>query len=446
MQKSDFFKCVKKLHFIGIFGVSMSALAKFSAIKGKIVTGSDQNIASSDLEKYGITVYDRHRPENVWGADAVIYTSAVKEDNVELVEAKKRGIPLIRRGQFLGMVLNEYKNVIAVSGSHGKTTTTAMISNALIKANRSPACFIGGEDLSLGNFVYGEKDDAVCEACEYQKNFLDIFPSIAVVLNIDNDHLDCYGSIENEIVTFSDFIKNTIAVINADDKNCRALFQGATISFGITSPACYTAFNLKKGEDGCYSFSVRAYSIYRGRINLKVCGKHNVYNALATIAVLECLGVKFKEIKRALENFKGVKRRGEMVGKIFDITAVCDYAHHPSEIRESIKTFAGENTLIVFQPHTYSRTKLLIDEFVDSLTFSKNLIIYKTYPAREPFDKDGSSYSLYRNLQDKTKVFHANCEQGLLDAIKNIKGNIDKILFLGAGDIYWVAKKLCKNS
>ncbi len=447
MQKSDFFRCVKKLHFIGICGVSMSSLARFCALSGKIVTGSDQNNCKiEDFIKLGIKVYEKHNPQNVHGADAVVYTSAVDFDNPEMKEAKRLKIPIIRRSQLLGMIVGNCDKTVAVSGSHGKTTTTAMISNVLVKEKRRPLCFIGGEDLNLGNFVFGDKEVAVCEACEYKKNFLDIFPDIAVVLNIDNDHLDCYGSIDNEIVTFSDFVKNTLAVINADDKNSLKLFHGATVSFGIKNQACFSAFNLKKGDNGCYSFSVRAYSSYRGRINLKVLGKHNVYNALATIAVCEILGISFKAIKKSLESFYGVKRRAENIGKIFGVEAFADYAHHPSEIKQTIKTFCAEkNCIVVFQPHTYSRTENLMDDFVSELSKCDSVIVYKTYSAREPFSKNGSSFKLYQNLCEYVDVDYANNICDLEKLIFEKIEKIDKILFLGAGDIYDVAKNMTKS-
>jgi len=448
MQKSDFFRCVKKLHFIGIGGVSMSSLAKYCALLGKCVTGSDErNLDKKEFEEYGIKLFYKHEKENVYGADAVVYTSALRENNVELLEAKKLRIPIIRRSQFLGMIMGNCKKTVAVSGSHGKTTTTAMISNVLKRAKRNPLCFIGGEDLNLGNFAFGDNEVAVCEACEYKKNFLDIFADIAVVLNVDNDHLDCYGSIENEIVTFSDFIKNTLAVINADDENSKMLFHGATVSFGIKKPACYQAFNLRRDYLGKYSFSVRAYSSYRGRINLNVIGKHNVYNALATVTVCEMLGLSFNVIKKGIEAFCGVKRRAEYIGDFKGIKVFADYAHHPSEIKEVIKAFSAEkNSLVIFQPHTYSRTECLMCEFIESLAKCKDLVIYKTYPARECFNSKGSSFKLYENLTSFTNVVHTTSPKELNKILDDYDGKVEKILVLGAGDIYDIAKNIVKSA
>lgn len=429
----------------------MSALAKYCLSCGLSVSGSDRDYSSSveKLTRLGAKIYRGHSPKNVDGADVVVYTSAVKADNPELVAAKNNGATILKRSELLGYVLSRYGKSVAVSGSHGKTTASAMITAVLEECDKNPTAFIGGEYGDFGNFKKGESEYAVAEACEFKKNFLDIKPYIAVVLNIDDDHQDSFNGINDEIQTFFEFMKNSVALINADDENCKTLFNGATATFGIEKPAVYTARNLKE-ENGRYSFSFYAYGRKRGRVNLKIRGKHNIYDALAALACAESLGADFSSSKRALENFYGVKRRNEFIGELCGLSCYADYAHHPTEISALFNSYAKEEITVVFQPHTYSRTKYLFDKFLSVLSKSRHTVIYETYPAREEYDEQGSAYRLFRSLTEaKTdgEIFFAKDEkilkEILLSAIES--GLRGKILFVGAGDIYDVALRLCKK-
>ena len=437
----------KKIHFIGICGASMSGLAMHLKNKGFCVTGSDLNPSGVKnlLEKQNITVFDKHEELNVSDCDAVIYSSAISQDNIELKFAKNKKIPIFSRSQLLGEIISEYKKSIAVGGSHGKTTTTAMIASILVLANKTPTVFLGGESLDFSNYIFGKGHFAVTEACEYKKNILDLSPYIAVVLNVDNDHLDCYKDMGELVETFKKFASGRLTFINADDKYAKEISNQSTVTFGVENIANYMAKDIKRNFVG-YSFSVYAYSIKLGKINLPLMGKHNIYNALASIAVCDSLKIPFWQIKKALENFKGVKRRCEYLGKFSNCDCFADYAHHPEEIKATLCAFNEQNQpfAVVFQPHTYSRTKILMDEFVRVLKDLNDLIIYQTYSARESFDEDGSAKKLYDNLQESSKTekcFVCTSEQlrqRLLITTKKYK----RILFLGAGDIYDIAKEI----
>ena len=445
-MKQNFLSNFKKVYFVGIGGVSMSALAKFLHTNGFIVSGSDLNKSNltTQLEELGIKVYYSHGIENVLAVDLVVYTSAISVKNPELCYARENGIPTITRSELLNEALSNYKKSVAVAGSHGKTTTTAMIMDVLSISGNDPTVFLGGEYGEVGNFRLGNSDYAVCEACEYKKAILDISPKISVVLNIDNDHLECYYGMEDMVESFKRFVGDKLAVINADDKYADYLSNQTTVTFGIYKSANYYATNVVANKQGT-SFTACANSRRYGRINMKLMGEHNVYNALCAFAVCDLMGVSFSVIKKALEEFKGVKRRLEFLGKVNGVECYADYAHHPKEIKATLSAFSlkGEGFLVVFQPHTYSRTKLLLDEFVDAFKDYKNLIIYKTFPARESYDRFGSARVLYKRLinEQVQKLSYAQGYNQLVEGIKKQSEGIKRIIFLGAGDIYSLAEK-----
>ena len=428
----------------------MSGIASYFLTLKKRVSGSDlssTNITSS-LAKKGAKIFSSHDEKNLEGLNKedtiIVFTSAISESNPELVFAKKQGFLIFKRSQILSEILKGFKKTIMIAGSHGKTTASTMITEIFYRSGKNPTAFLGGESVRFSNFLRGGKDIAVVEACEYKKNLLDFKPDYSVVLNLDMDHHDSYSSEKDYVNTFKRFIQNGISFINADDKKCVEIAGLTTVSFGIKNKASYTAKSLKKGENG-YSFTLYSYGRKRGRINLKVKGKFNVYNALCACAVADVFRLPFKSIKEGLENYSGVKRRSEKIGTLYGADVICDYAHHPKEIKETVKALKKENTLVVFQPHTYSRTKALMKDFVDALTTTENLIIYKTYPAREEFDEDGSAFSLYHNLKGKNngKVVYANSEKELILKIKGFY-NFSNLLILGAGDIYDTAKKIIR--
>ena len=446
MKDTVFFYDFKQIHFIGIGGASMSGLAKYCMTKGFSVSGSDKTVSNETkkLAALGAKVFKGHVAENVKNARLVVYSSAVSADNPELVFAKKHGLPVLKRSELLGEILSLHGRTVAVSGSHGKSTTTAMIAEILIAAKFNPTVFLGGERKTFGNCRVGGTDYAVAEACEYKRNFLDIHPDVAVILNIDNDHVDTYKNMDEAVNAFSLFAKNSLSVINADDKYARKVFNSSTVTFGVKNLAVYKAKYISKSE--CRSFTAYAYGKRLGRIDLKVAGVHNVYNALAAVACASELKIPFSVIKSALDSFDGIKRRNEYLGEFCGAKCFADYAHHPTEIRAALDG-ARDKVLVVFQPHTYSRTAALMSDFVAALSKAYGVIIYKTYPAREKFSAAGDGKRLFETLQKsgKSNVAYAGSYVSLKKELKKRAAEFDRILFLGAGDIYEIAKKCLKS-
>ena len=427
----------------------MSSLAFFCLEKGINVYGSDRaesNITKSLVDK-GAKVFYSHLAKNLPHCDAVVFTSAIDEKNEELIEAKKRGIRIYPRAEFLSSILSLFRKSIGIAGCHGKTTATAMIANVLIQAGLDPTVFLGGEDKNFSNFRLGGGDIVLTEACEYKKNLSYLSPSIALVLNVDNDHLDSYADMEDLTDTFRKFVKGKISVINADDKNSLPLFNDSTVTFGINEKATYTAKNIKFNGKG-YSFTACIYSKSVCRINLKVSGVHNVYNALSCLAVCHILGCEPQTIKKGLESFCGVKRRDEYLGEYKGLKVYADYAHHPKEIFATLNAYKtrADKFAVIFQPHTFSRTKILMQDFVDVFRSVDNLILFSTYPAREEYDYLGSEQKLYENLISfgcSSKI--ALSKEELLREIDGIKDKVDSLLVLGAGDIYQIFDKITKK-
>lgn len=438
------------VYFIGIGGISMSALAKYFLEQGKTVLGSDERPSqiTSALIKLGVKVFFKHDKENLSKLDIaqtlVVYTSAILDDNPELVYAKIAGFKVVKRSQVLGRILKEYKFSFTVSGSHGKTTATTMLTTVLKNAGKNPTAFLGGESLAFSNYLSGSKNVCVAEACEFRKNFLDLSPTFSIVLNLDMDHHDSFDSFRDYVETFKKFTQNSTSFINADDKNSTELIGVKSITFGIKKSAHYIAKNIKKVSDG-YTFTVYAFSRRLGKFYLPVKGRFNVYNALSVIAVCDTFGLSFDDIYSGLKSYSGVKRRAEKIGEIKGKPVICDYAHHPKEIASTLRALKSKNSLVIFQPHTYSRTKVLMKDFVKALKNIENLIIYKTYPAREKLDEEGTAFALYHNLKgsNKNRVVYADSEVELVFKIKAFY-NFSDVIVLGAGDVYETALKTVK--
>ena len=438
----------KKIHFVGVGGISVSGLALYALDKKAVVSGSDsvRSEATDRLKNLGVEVNIGHKRSNLKNdVQLVVYTSAVREDNPELKKAIELNIPTVKRSQFLGSILEAYRDSVAISGCHGKTTATAMLSQILLEDEKTPTIFLGGEYGEYKNYRLGSGSYVVAEACEYKKNFLDLKARISVVLNIDNDHLDSYKDLSDTIGTFKSFVSESLAVVNADDINCKNVFHSSTVTFGIENLATYMAKSIKFNGKG-YTFTACAYGRRYGKINLSIIGRHNIYNALAAFAVADVLGVSFGAVKRALEKFSGVKRRNEYLGELFGLPCYADYAHHPNELRATLSAFKetmGE-ALVVFQPHTYSRTRLLMADFVSVLKEFEDVIIYETYAARENYDQSGSATALCENVigAGGKGVEYAETEDELLKKLKTALKGKSAIIFLGAGDIYDIAKSV----
>ena len=444
---------VKRIHFIGIGGSGMCPIAEILHHNGYILSGSDMN-ESDTLERikgYGIKVFMGHKKENIEGSELVVYTAACKMDNPEIVAAKENGIPCIERSIMLGLLTDRYENAIAVSGTHGKTTTTAMITQILMEAGMDPSAVIGGKlPLIGGNGRVGKSQNMVCEACEYVDTFLQLHPAVSVILNLEADHLDYFGTLENIIKSFNKFSRQTskTIVVNGDDKEAMEAVKDIThaeiVTFGLDSKNDYYLTELNEEDTACEDFTV----MYKGekliRINLIVPGEHNMLNALAAFATCHHLGASLEAIKRALESFGGVHRRFEVLGKFEGVTVADDFAHHPTELTTTLTAAMkmGYNKVwAIFQPHTFSRTYMFLDDFAKALSIPDRLVMTDILPVRET-----NIYGVkIEDLEEKIEgSCHFNTFREIADYVMARAEKNDLILTLGGGDIYKCANLIVK--
>lgn len=446
----------KKIHMVGIGGVSMSGIADILVNLGYTVSGSDANESdiTKRLEAQGIPVKIGHYPENVHGSDVVVYTAAVKQDNPELVEAHNLNIETIERSDFLGMLTKLYKETIAISGTHGKTTTTSMVSSIFLKAASDPTIQVGA-DLSVLdglNYRVGKSDYFIVEACEYVRSFLKFFPKTAVVLNIEEEHLDCYKDLEDIKNAFNSFLdipsEDGTIILNADDSDCMAIAENhkaKLITFGIDNTATWTATNISKEQDGTYSFTAKSNS-EELKVKLSVFGYHNIYNALAAIAVAKSYTLPNDAIIEGLLAFGGAKRRFEYVGMYRGVKIYDDYAHHPTEIKATLKTAKTINNKkiwVVFQPHTYSRTHTLFDKFVTAFEDAGEVIVLDIYAAREKDTGIVSSRQLATKINEHSRnAVYLSTIPEALSYLKTKMKHGDILLTIGAGDVTNLGRKL----
>lgn len=444
MQLKEFNKDTK-IYFIGIGGISMSALAKHLFHKGYHVSGSDLNrsVQTEDLSKLGVSIFigEDGCQENLLAADLVVYTDAIPKENQELACACAMKKRVCSRAELLEMICKDFSKVISVAGSHGKTTCTSMCAHILYALNAPFTAHIGGEDRTFGNYFSNGKEYFLTEACEYKKNLLKVPSDIAILLNIDKDHMECYKNEQDLVDSFRAYCqKANTAFVCADDEKCLSLSNFST--FGIKNPLSdYRAVQLRANGEK-YSFIIEEYGKQICQVRLNAIGRCNVYNALAAFAGIRALGFGEKEIVKGLESFQSVRRRFERIGGYKGASFICDYAHHPREILSTIKTAKGVcrgELYVVFQPHTYSRTKFLMKEFVSVLRGIENLVIYKTFPAREKFDAEGSAERLSQNVGT---CLYAENVYVLKTWLKATIREKDIVLFLGAGDIYFAAQYL----
>lgn len=447
-----------RIHFIGIGGISMSGLARIMLSRGRVVTGSDVRRSSitDALEKMGVEIYIGHNEANVGCADLVVYTAAIGRDNPEYMCAKKRKIPMMERSEFLGHIMKWYKYSINISGTHGKTTTTSMISSIVLEAGLNPTIHIGGElDKIGGNTLVGGSKYFITEACEYVGSFLKFYPYMALVLNIEEDHLDYFSDIDDIKRAFHEFIslvpKDGYIVGYLDDDNVKDILKRDVVCDNVITysvedkQAKWRATDIKFDEDGCGSFTVLCNNDYYCEIKLSVIGMHNVLNALAACSVCFELGVNKDVVERALSAFRGAHRRFEYKGEKNDVKVVDDYAHHPSEIKATLKASRRGNfnkEWCIFQPHTYTRTKALMDEFSKAFDDADNVIITDIYAAREVDTGEVNSNMLVERLQENNvNAVYIKSFDDIVDYLnKNVQKN-DLILTMGAGDVYRVGEK-----
>ncbi len=443
-------KPYKHIHLIGIGGVSMSGIAEILHACGFIVTGSDasQSENTDRLIKNHIPVKIGHDLENLEKANLVVYSAAINKDDVELVRAKELNIPMIERGTFLGILTKSFKNTICVSGTHGKTTTTSMISLCFLEAGKDPSIQVGAYLKQLdANYRVGKSDYFIIEACEYVESYLKLFPKVEVILNIDNDHLDYFGSLENIVTSFSNYIKlipdDGLLVINWDDDNCRKIAKytnAKVLTYGIKNEnANFVARNIVFNNNGFPTFDVYYNNTFYKTITLSIPGMHNVMNALACIAVCYNYGLEREDIKNALLKYTGAHRRFEYKGSFNDVNVYDDYGHHPTEIiatSNALKQKKYNKSWVIFQPHTYSRTKNLLNDFAKALINFDNIIVTDIYAARESNTYNISSKDLVDRITSLGRK--ALYIQDFDKIVKYVKENAkpgDIVLTLGAGTI-----------
>jgi len=450
MPNIDRIKKYKKIHMIGIGGVSMSGIAEILVNWGFIVTGSN-NVNSDSVQKLisaGIYVTIGHFPESVIGSDVVVYTAAISQDNVELLKAKELGIPTIERADFLGNITKCFENTIAISGTHGKTTTTSMLSLCFVEGLLDPTIQVGADLKQLnGNYRVGNSEYFIIEACEYVESFLKFHPKSEIILNIDNDHLDYFKNFDNIKNAFIKYIKllpkNGLLVLNADDSNCLELknfTEAKCITYGINNKnADIFALNIIFDNDGFPEFDVYTNGKFFERIKLNVPGTHNILNSLACIALCTEYAISKETIKTALSKFTGASRRFEFKGKLNNASIYDDYAHHPTEIIATSKALMNKKyneSWVVFQPHTYSRTKNHLDDFSKALLNFDHILVLDIYAAREKNLYNISSQDLVNKINEyKNKaIYIRNFEECVSYLKQNVKEN-DILITLGAGTV-----------
>ena len=415
----------------------MSGLAKYLLSLGKKVGGSDvaRNTYTDELIKMGAEISFERTSDGIENFELIIYTDAVKDTDLRLSAAKELGKEIISRGKFLYEISLDFDAVIAVAGCHGKTTCTAMLAHIFAAADKKFSAHMGGNDLTFSNFYFCGTDYFITEACEYKKNFLLLKPTIAVVLNSEADHMECYDGIEDLKNSYIEFAESAPVALTL----YRDLPINTGFSFGFDRFSDYYAENIKISDEAL-SFTACERGKALGNIDLNVHGKHNVLNALAAIAAARCAGIEFGLIQKGLQSFCGVERRFEKIGSFNGAVCIADYAHHPNELRAVIRTaskICKGKLFVVFQPHTYSRTKNLFKDFVKVLSPLNDLLIYDTFAAREYYDDEGSALTLSQAIK---KSHYGDDINDLIDFLKRAREN-DVFLFLGAGDIYFLAKK-----
>ena len=455
-------------HFIGIGGISMSGIAELFIDKGFTVSGSDltKSEITERLENLGAKVFYEQEASNITSdIELVIYTAAIHDDNPEFIAVKKAGIPMLDRAGCLGQIMSHYKNAVAVAGTHGKTTTTSMLSQVYLEAGLDPTISVGGILHSInGNMRIGNSENFIMEACEYADSFLKFTPTTEIILNIEPEHLDYFGDFETERASFRKFInilpETGLLIINSEIEGLTALINDVnvkTVTYGHfkEGASCpdYSAVNISYNGRGFSSYDLIIRGENKGRVELSVTGEHNVYNSLAVLAASLELSetgkiISLKSAVKALKNFTGTDRRFQYKGKFRGCTVVDDYAHHPTEIAATIKAARKtehKRLIIAFQPHLYSRTKSFLTEFAEVLSKADIVVLADIYAAREADPGDISSLDI-KNLLEKK-----GCEAYYFKTFKEIENFLinnfstgDLLITMGAGNIVKVGENILK--
>ncbi len=450
---------IKRIHFVGIGGIGMSGIAEVLLNLGYTISGSDlsQSDLTQRLSSLGARIYTGHNASNLHDTDVVVTSTAVKSDNSEVLEAHRRNIPVIPRAEMLAELL-KMKFSIAVSGSHGKTTTTSMVATVLASGGLDPTMVIGGKLASIGsNAKLGDGEVIVAEADESDGSFLKLSPSLAVITNIDLEHLDHYRDIEDIKDAFLQFA-NIVpfygsTIICLDDENAKAILPNIkrkTVTYGLHPPADYRASEISfSGHSSSFTLHYKEGAF--GTMTLHVPGLFNVYNSLAAIAVARELDMDFPAIKEGLKIFTGVQRRLEVKGKVNGITIVDDYGHHPTEISETLKAAKQvwkKKIIVVFQPHRYTRTKALFNEFLTAFPNADELIVTDIYAASEAPINGVNAESLCEGIRSRghSNVIYMHTFEDIVDHLLSIAKPSDVIITQGAGNVWKIGEEFLKKA
>jgi UDP-N-acetylmuramate--alanine ligase len=459
MYTIDFHKPIH-IHFIGIGGISMSGLAEILLKEHFTVSGSDakESALTRHLADMGVTVFYGQQASNITdGIDLVVYTAAIAEDNPELVRVKECGIPMLSRAELLGQIMDNYRRSIAVAGTHGKTTTTSMISQILLQAKCDPTITVGGILKAIdGNLRVGSSDFFIAEACEYTNSFLHFYPKYSIILNIETEHLDFFKDIDDVRHSFRQFAQNTkpdgMILINGDIENYEEITDGlapAVHTFGLSDHCEFHPADITFNDRACASFSAMRGDEVLFPVTLSIPGMHNVCNALSAIALCLALGISKEAIAAGLLAFGGADRRFQYKGTFGDgVTVVDDYAHHPTEIRATLTAAANyphKRLVLAFQPHTYSRTKAFLSDFAQVLSMADVVVLADIYAAREKNIYGISSIDLLEKLKERgTECYYFPSFGEIEQFLSKNCINGDLLITMGAGDIVNVGEHLLK--
>ncbi|PYS98572.1 MAG: UDP-N-acetylmuramate--L-alanine ligase [Acidobacteria bacterium] len=455
------FRHVKRIHFIGIGGIGMSGIAEVLCNLGFVVTGSDikKSKNTDRLEEMGLTITEGHAAENVGDAQVVVYSSAVKPDNPEVVIAKEKGVPVIPRAEMLAELMTLKPYAVAIAGTHGKTSTTSMVATVLVHAGVDPTTVVGGVVDTLGsNAKLGASEWFVTEADESDRSFLMLYPTIAVVTNIDKEHMESYKGMDDVVQCFTDFVNKVpffgAAIICLDDPNVQLIIPNIKrrrVTYGMTAQADISAHNIRYNDTFGSTFTVWRGDNILGDIALPVPGKHNVYNALAATAVALELEIPFAKIAEAFAKFKNANRRFQFKGEENGITVVDDYGHHPTEILATLSaaknSSGGRRTVVVFQPHRFSRTQELMDEFALSFNNADVLYVLDIYAASETPIEGITAEVLTDNIRKyghKNANYIGDVDSAAARVVPNLQAG-DLVITLGAGSVTRLSDEILEN-
>ncbi len=455
------FRHVKRIHFIGIGGIGMSGIAEVLCNLGFVVSGSDikKSKNTDRLEAMGMKVSEGHAAENVGDAQVVVYSSAVRPDNPEVVLAKEKGIPVIPRAEMLAELMTLKPYAVAVAGTHGKTSTTSMVATVLVQAGLDPTTVVGGVVDTLGsNAKLGASEWFVTEADESDRSFLMLYPTIAVVTNIDKEHMESYKGMDDVVQCFTDFVNKVpffgAAIICLDDPNVQLIIPNIKrrrVTYGLTAQADISAHNIRYNDSFGSTFAVWRGAEILGEIALPVPGKHNVYNALAATAVALELEIPFAKIADAFSTFKNANRRFQFKGEENGIIVVDDYAHHPTEILATLSaaknSSGGRRTVAVFQPHRFSRTQELMDEFALAFNNADVLYVLDIYAASETPIEGITAEVLTDNIRKyghKNATYIGDVDSAAKKVVSNLQAG-DLVITLGAGSVTRLSDEILEH-